>query len=247
MKKELKKEKLSALNRQHLAQLNAPKNRALHESFLNRSPPTKEEKARILIICGGKNTEPDYFRHFRLVTADVKVLGFGFVPKTLVEKTIELKNEAAEGSKPYDQVWCVFDSDDFQDFNDAITLAERNSVNPAWSNQAFEYWLILHFEDHQGGAMHRDDYDKRLNMYLRPFRLSYEGKGSKKITRDFFDLMQAIDPDMKHPINKPRLTRQAIAIKRAERNLKYHEFSDPKSSESSSTVFKLVEEMQKHL
>ena len=48
----------------------------------------------------------------------------------------------------------MFDKDDFSanDFNNAITIAESNNLGVAYSNQAFEYWIILHFDDHQGGG-----------------------------------------------------------------------------------------------
>ncbi|MGN6417310.1 MAG: RloB domain-containing protein [Pseudobacter sp.] len=36
-----------------------------------------------------------------------------------------------------------------------------NNIQIAYSNQAFEYWLILHFEDHQGGKIDRNDYHKK--------------------------------------------------------------------------------------
>ncbi|MBF9019024.1 MULTISPECIES: RloB family protein [unclassified Oceanispirochaeta] len=55
--------------------------------------------------------------------------------------------------------------DDFSDsdFNTAITNAESYGFKVAYSNQAFEYWLILHFNDHQGGSIHRDSYNSIIN------------------------------------------------------------------------------------
>ena len=45
----------------------------------------------------------------------------------------------------YSQVWVVFDKDDFDDFDEAVALAEKYGFKVAWSNQSFEYWLYLHF------------------------------------------------------------------------------------------------------
>jgi hypothetical protein len=68
--------------------------------------------------------------------------------------------------KSYDQVWCVFDADpkpnnpnQAKNFNDADALAARKGFSVAYTNQAFEYWLILHFYYHQGGGMNRNDFE----------------------------------------------------------------------------------------
>ncbi|WP_394333999.1 RloB domain-containing protein [Chryseolinea serpens] len=60
------------------------------------------------------------------------------------------------------------------------SVAAANGFGIAYSNQAFEYWLILHFEDHQGGAMARADYGNKLNRYINPLGASYEADGSKR-------------------------------------------------------------------
>ena len=126
--------------------------------------PTKLERPTILIVCEGENTEPSYFSQFKLSTATIKAIGEGYNTVSLVNRALKLSKE-----KSYDQVWCVFDKDDFSvnNFNNAITLSEANNFGVAYSNQAFEYWLILHFDDHQGGGMHRDDYNNhRLSLFF---------------------------------------------------------------------------------
>ena len=122
------------------------------EAFLNIKPT-------ILILCEGKNTEPSYFNHFRLTSAKVVPVGLGFNTISLVNRAIELSQHSK-----YEQVWCVFDKDDFAEdhFNNSIQRAVANNLNVAYSNQAFEYWLILHFDDHQSGGMHRNDYNDKL-------------------------------------------------------------------------------------
>lgn len=109
------------------------------EAFLNIKPT-------ILIVCEGKNTEPSYFNHFRLTSAKVVPVGLGFNTISLVNGAIELSQHSK-----YEQVWFVFDKDDFAEdhFNNSIQRAVANNLNVAYSNQAFEYWLILHFDDHQ--------------------------------------------------------------------------------------------------
>lgn len=48
----------------------------------------------------------------------------------------------------FDDVWCVFDVDEFQDVTPAVALAERNAIGVAVSNPCFELWLLLHFDRH---------------------------------------------------------------------------------------------------
>jgi hypothetical protein len=234
MKMKDKKAEQIAAKKKHRELL---KNKRRKEASLERPEPIKVEKPTILIVCEGKNTEPSYFRKFKLSTATIKAIGEGYNTISLVNRATQLSNE-----KKYDQVWCVFDKDDFslEDFNNAIDIAEAQNFEVAYSNQAFEYWIILHFEDHQGGGMHRDDYDKKLNDLLKPFGVKYDGQGTKIITEEIFEILEGID-------KKTNQERAEIAIKRAKRNLKIHRNVSPALAESSTTVFKLVKELRKHL
>jgi hypothetical protein len=55
------------------------------------------------------------------------------------------------------QVWCIFDRDVENDknkraigdidFNESIKTASGKGIKVAWSNDAFELWILLHFED----------------------------------------------------------------------------------------------------
>ena len=104
----------------------------------------------------------------------------------------------------------------------------------AYSNQSFEYWLILHFDDHQGGGMHRNDYSDKINQLLASFNVSFDGNGNKKVTEELFELLEGVD-------DKTKRKRIDLAISRAKRNLKQFDPHTPAKSESSTTVFKLVE------
>lgn len=221
----------------HIAELAAAKARRRAEPVLVRATPTKLEKPTILIVCEGKNTEPSYFRKFKLTSATINAVGNGYNTTSLVSHAIKLNRQGA-----YDQVWCVFDKDQFPaiDFNNAITNAKRNNFGVAYSNQAFEYWLILHFEDHQGGGMNRADYDEVINKYINPLGASYDGKASKIISDEFFEILNSVD----FITNKPRIEH---AILRAKRNYSRFTHKSPASEESSTTVFELVEEILKYI
>lgn len=207
------------------------------ETNLERPVAKLIEKQLILIVCEGKNTETTYFNQFRLSSATIEPVGEGYNTTSLVSRAITLANK-----KKYDQVWCVFDKDDFKhdDFNNAIILAEANHCGVAYSNQSFEYWLILHFDDHQGGGMHRNNYNNKINKLLKPFGVTYDGKSSKTVTEDFFELLDGKDKKT----NKKRIE---LAMTRAKRNFDLLDHKNPAKEESSTTVFRLAEELLKYL
>jgi RloB-like protein len=237
MKMKDKKAAQIEAKQKHIAELAAAKARRRTEPILERTVPTKIEKPTILIVCEGKNTEPSYFRQFKLTSATIKAIGNGYNTTSLVNHAITLNQQGT-----YDQVWCVFDKDQFpaNDFNNAITIAAANNFGVAYSNQAFEYWLILHFEDHQGGGMHRDEYDDTINDYINPLGSTYDGEGNKTVTDDFFEILSGIDT----ATNRPRID---LAISRAKRNYNLLTHASPATEESSTTVFKLVEEILKFI
>jgi hypothetical protein len=231
-----KREKEQLLREEHKQRLLEAKARRKGEPILDRKKPFIEEKPTLLIVCEGQNTEPSYFRQFRLTSAKIIPLGIGSNTISLVNKTADLSKEYK-----YDQIWCVFDKDDFSshDFNNAISTAEAQGIKVAYSNQAFEYWLILHLENHQGGGMHRRQYNDKINESLKEYGLTYDGNGTKIITEDLFEFLESIDP-------KYQKTRQELAIERAKRIFEPLDKTSPANEESSTTVFKLVEEIVKY-
>ena len=117
--------------------------------------------------------------------------------------------------------------------------AESLGFGVAYSNQAFEYWLILHFEDHQGGAMDRTLYGDKINTYLKPFGVFYDFNGDKKINQAFFNVLNSV---VKTDKDGNDYTRMGIATMRAEKIYARLETTE----ESSTTVFKLIDELMKY-
>lgn len=250
-----KKAKLEAKRLKHL--------KRQQEGEIERPEPTQKLLKSFLIFCVGENTEVDYFNHFKCPTIDVKCIGktpanspqkgtAGKDPMKMVEMILGKDNKKGdkdyyneqrinEGKSAYDEVWIVFDKDDFpnDNFDNAIFRAEAHDTKVAWSNQAFEYWLILHFDDHQGVGLHRKDYDELINKYLKPYNIIYDGKKSKHISFELFEILAAINPQSS--TNTPITFRQQAYI-RAKRNYKWHqeEGYTPSMSESCTTVFKLA-------
>lgn len=221
----------------HLTRLNAAKTKRAIDPLLERGVPTKDEKPTILIVCEGENTEPSYFNQFRLTSARIKALGEGYNTVSLVQQALALSQKGK-----YDQVWCVFDKDSFttNNFNNAIKMAVANGFRVAYSNQAFEYWLILHFEDHQGGFMPRTDYNKKINGYINKLGAEFDGDTNKNVSTKFFDLLMGYDI-------VTGSKRMDLAIKRATRIYTGLPHTSPATEESSTSVFHLVEEILKYV
>lgn len=123
------------------------------------SRPKREPYARILIVCEGSKTEPNYLNEvvsfLRLSSANIKIYGeeCGSSPATVVQFAVE----QAKKDGDYDQVYCVFDRDIHPDFDAAVVrcrdLKQRKTDGGQCAFQAitsspcFEYWLILHYAD----------------------------------------------------------------------------------------------------
>ena len=162
------------------------------EPALLKTEGTRPLQKKMLIVCEGKNTEVDYFDKFRIPGITIVPVGTGLSTSKLVReveniKTLQLKRKKL---KKFDEIWVVFDKDDNKDFEEAIRLALSLKYKVAYTNQAFEYWFVLHFMDHQGNAMPRTDYADVINKHLKSRGAEYDPK-SKHVSDDMFDILLA--------------------------------------------------------
>lgn len=109
-----------------------------------------------LIVCEDEKTEPAYFEKFEAQIPEntffLKRVGTGLDPKGVIERTVaEREKLKQEAKKEIDESWAVFDKDDadenaakIQRFREAFTLAQEEHIELAYSNEAFELWLLLH-------------------------------------------------------------------------------------------------------
>lgn len=196
-------------------------------SFLRRQS-VREVKQKFLIVCEGEKTEPDYFRAFRMTAATVKAVGQAMNTMTLVSKAISILDAEKARKHYYDQCWVVFDKDDFpaRDFNQAILYAQNNGFQVAYSNQAFEYWFLLHFNLYLG-PIHRNQYKQMLEKLIGMPYVKMDGFGAL-----MYNLL---------------LNRQSQAIENAQAVLAQMSHGNPAAEESSTTVHKLVIQLNKYL
>ena len=138
------------------------------------------EGKKVFFLYCGKETEPNYFRYYLgklvdfwnqqsegLTHFSYDDLSYPKSPKEMVE---EAKRRIDKGD--YDEVYVVFDKDDYLDdeFNNAIDQIASMSSNdlhcyPLWSNQCIELWFILCFELLQT-SLPRGRYFKKLRELL---------------------------------------------------------------------------------
>jgi len=220
---------------------------------LDRKVEDRSLRSLILIVCEGKNTEHDYFKkmrsNLRLPRVQIEVKGVGKESRTIIKKAEGFSNQPKLRDIEDKQVWCVFDADpnpsnpasSLKKFDEDIKEAKEKDFHVAFSHQTFEYWLILHFNAHQGGKMDRKSYNKIINDELKKYDLSYDGKGSKEVSRKFFEWLIAT-PDGETQ------SRMDTAIERAKKIHDTHKKNGtpPSQWESCTTVYELVEELLKY-
>lgn len=64
-----------------------------------RGADVREERERFLIVCEGRNTEPDYFQGFRVPSLVVDAVGTGRSTRSLVDEAIRVKAEREAEAK----------------------------------------------------------------------------------------------------------------------------------------------------
>ena len=194
-----------------------------------------------LIVTEGKCTEPQYFKGIRRIIEEtiggridvvdapvIQIEGEGASTGRLIEITDRLVKKA---KILYQNVWIVFDKDDFLDFDRAIEEGKRKGYHVAWSNQSFEYWLYLHF-DYCDSALHRDTWNEKLNELFKEHDI---GDGQyRKNYENIYDLINTYGST-------------DAAIRNAKRRMAG--FNERKCSPSAydpgTTVYLLVEELLK--
>lgn len=173
-----------------------------------RKVAVRDKIVRFLVVCEGERTEPNYFRELaRDRYSEVRseeIIGEGRSTCALVKRTADIKAQLEHQRQlTFDRVWVVFDRDDFNDFNEAIELAERKGFNAAWTNEAFELWYLLHFV-YLDAAISRRDYIKKIENVIREYE-GYKDFNYKKNDPGIYALLQAIGNENHAKINSRKL------------------------------------------
>jgi hypothetical protein len=191
---------------------------------------TKEERRYFLIVCEGTRTEPIYFEYLKQflpkhLLETIQIIGQGdntinIVKTAIIERDKRIEDEI---NPNFDEVWAVFDKDDFPNvrFNSAVRMAEEHGIESGHSNQAFELWYVLHF-NYLDTAINRQDYFRILSEILK---IKYK-KNNKDIVARLFE-----GGDIKH------------AIECAKKLETMHKGKTPSNSHPSTRIHVLVEKL----
>lgn len=147
-----------------------------------------------ILFCENSVNEPAYFRSFQIPgrvkinVVEGQLSGFENIIKTLqycereglleINETNDVQYRIKPGTTKH--VWSIFDRDVETDnpekanikkgmqFTFSIQAAQHAGLKVAWSNDVFELWILLHFEDIQPGLwQHRNYISERLTAILK--------------------------------------------------------------------------------
>jgi hypothetical protein len=188
-----------------------------------------------LIVCEGE-TEKLYFQKFPLLTAKVVAFAAGRSHYSLIEYGRRLMKEGN-----YDETWCVFDMDynpevvgQIQDYNNTVYADNGKNFRCAYSNDAFELWFYLHYA-HTEHKNPRDFYFDKLAEFWGLTSYRQEGK-AQIFSQTIYDKLIADER-----------TSQEQAIINAKKLFEKHQDLPPFEQNPVTTVYKLVEILNKHL
>lgn len=133
------------------------------KAYIERPSRSRKYTYYILIVCEDERTEPDYFARYKQrfleilpkETVYLRPIGSGRNSLGVVEYAKTQRDILFEESgKEIDQTWAVFDKDDLDktngnriNFERAFYEANESNIEIAYSNECFELWFLLHFED----------------------------------------------------------------------------------------------------
>ncbi|WP_241622850.1 RloB family protein [Rosenbergiella australiborealis] len=153
-----------------------------NSSKLTRGGGKRSPLEKILIVCEGEKTEPNYFRalvqHLRLHTADVVDISgdCDSSPSSVVSFAIDEYHNSKRLRKDYSKVYCVIDKDShpcYQRSLDVILRFEPKGIFHAITSiPCFEYWLYLHFQystktfNNVEGSSSGEQMEKELKKFM---------------------------------------------------------------------------------
>jgi hypothetical protein len=196
-----------------------------------------------LIVTEGERTEPLYFKGLQKLIVDKVGGNVDVVEVPVIDiygegsstgKLIEITERIVKESKIiYQNIWVVFDKDNFEDFDQAIKAGTDKGYKIAWSNQSFEYWLYLHF-NYSDSALHRSEWNAKLSELFRQYNL-----GDGEYQKNYVDIYKMVDS----------FDGVDTAIKNAKRRMAdYRDGIDkPSEYDPGTMVYELVQELKSYL
>jgi hypothetical protein len=204
-------------------------------SKLKRKAATRSARRYFFLFSEGEKTERDYFRALQSVLdpKEVKIEYNGplGVPKTVATRAIEAAKEKglAKGRRgkklnsfeENDEVWAVFDRDEFECYDEAKQMCTGAGISYAYSDPCFEIWLNLHFGDHEAPCTRHDAQAKSKELIE-----GYDPNSGK--TGDFDTLVARVEQ----------------AEERAERQRRNRKDENNEDGNPSTSVYELTRKLR---
>ncbi len=146
---------------------------------------------KIYIWSHTEKAEIEYFQEFKNHLKTPLLMPkkeISWTPQELIEKVIKWKKENVS-DKDEDQVWCIFDVDDFyqkdkENFLKIIGKAHKNNVRIAYINECFELWIILHFEKPTSSILRGKSMEEKIQELFKK-----NGLGSFQKNQKIFEIL----------------------------------------------------------
>jgi hypothetical protein len=118
-------------------------------SYEKKSP--YRDSTYFIIVCEGKNREPEYFRFFEGISSRVKIVPVPSVdgnssPNKLITNAVRKEEGLEDFDSKLDKVWFIIDTDRWRDQIRELRneCKARKHWRVAQSNPCFEVWLYFH-------------------------------------------------------------------------------------------------------
>lgn len=209
-----------------------------------------------IIFCEDEVSEPIYFKFFETELIKVNVVEkqkskMENVIKAIThctnEKMVVFENDTYKLNSTDTHIWCVYDRDTEDQpelrqegntaFNISIDTARKAGIKVAWSNDSFELWVLLHFEEidpqNSLNALRITYYD-RLTTIFKSMTSANADLDKARIHATF-----SYKKDLKQKNNFRTIVREKmvgstqIAIQRAKNLETFHSKSDRPNNEKS--------------
>jgi hypothetical protein len=194
---------------------------------------------KIFVWSHTQKAEIEYFQDFKNYLRSPLLMPkkeICWTPQELLKKVTQWKNKNIY-EKDRDQVWCIFDVDDFyknskKELIKAIRNALKNNIKIAYLNECFELWILLHFLKPTSAISRGKNIEEKIQNEFKKHKL-----GKFKKNQKVFDIL---------------LQFQNAAVKNAKSILhKYNDINwDEKLSEKgnpSTSVHFLVDEINEFI
>lgn len=140
-------------------------------------------RPRLLVVIGSLRTEQDYLIGLRdsarTRAVDIQIVRKAKSPRAVVAHAADY---VARASADFDEVWCVYDVDEFE-LGPAAREADRRHFELAVSDPCFELWLLLHHENCTSFQNGYRELERRLRRHVA---------GYDKSRLDFADYAQGV-------------------------------------------------------